>query len=742
MIPEILAPAGTPACALAAFDAGADAIYAGLKHFNARERTGNFTLEEMGKTVAYAHKNDKKVYVTLNTLIKESELKDVASYLCDLTSIQPDAIILQDIGLIHIIQNYFPSLVIHASTQMGIHNSMGIQAALELGAKRIIMERQTSLDELKIIREKHPDAEIEVFIHGALCCCISGTCLLSSWLGGWSGNRGKCKQPCRRRYHNENGNGFFLSVQDLCSTDILQQLVKLSITSLKIEGRLRKTDYITAAVSAYRFLLDHIDLPAEEYKDILPIAREKLSHTYGRKWSLGFYTGISKENLIKSNSLGASGQLCGNVISTGKNSVTVKITRRIHIGDTIRFQPKSGDEGEAFSLTKLTINGVNAKRALAGDICTIHTDKEVGSNDILYKIGESTQDYSKRLAALPPQTLPLDIAVNVSCSVFSISLNDNQIFTIHHSLKQAETHPVTKDILEKEFLSLSLDHYHIALKNVSIQGSPFLPASILKEYKKRWKQWLLERQDSLQTLSLNHTGKTGLKHFLEALRDMKHIHHKEEDTVYLPRMMHNNIHHAKKIARDPEDAPSPHEELILPFYTREQNLHDLERMVQDYLEKGGRTIRVTSIQHLVLLAPYRNKITLKTSFPLPICNSFAAKELQRFGISCVQAWIELEKKEMEAFAKKTPLQTEQLVYARPVLLSTRASIPVSGNISDVRGNVFTLQKKHYITQILSDRVMRLDELNVFDSFVYDLRNSPDDAPSKETGRFNFDYELK
>lgn len=287
---ELLAPAGNLSCALAAFDAGADAVYAGLKKFNARERTENFSAEDMSKLLAYAGKNGKKVYVTFNTLIKENEIEDAAEELAALERLRPDAVIVQDAGIVRLIRDYFPGLTIHASTQMGLHNSAGLNFAKELGVTRVILERQTTLQEIRAMMQKKPEEiELEVFIHGALCCCISGSCLLSSWLGGWSGNRGKCKQPCRRRYHSDKGNGFFLSAQDLCTLEILPDLMAAGVRSLKIEGRLRRADYVENVVSAYRLAMDAAHDPAE-FKAAVPRAKELLAKTCGRKWSLGFYT--------------------------------------------------------------------------------------------------------------------------------------------------------------------------------------------------------------------------------------------------------------------------------------------------------------------------------------------------------------------------------------------------------------------------------------------------------------------
>ena len=175
---ELLAPAGTPEALVAAFAAGADAVYAGLPRFNARERGENFTVENMRQAIAYAHKLHKKVYITLNTLIKEDELPDLAEYVSQIADMAPDAVIVQDLGVLRMLREFFPTLTIHASTQMGFHNSAGLKLAKELGVKRVILERQISMEELQKLSGS--GMELEVFAHGALCCSLSGQCLLPS----------------------------------------------------------------------------------------------------------------------------------------------------------------------------------------------------------------------------------------------------------------------------------------------------------------------------------------------------------------------------------------------------------------------------------------------------------------------------------------------------------------------------------------------------------------------------------
>ena len=333
-IPELLAPAGNLECALAAFESGADAVYAGLSKFNAREKSDNFTFEQMSRLSYYAGRHKKNIYLTLNTLVKERELEEIYRDLDMISSLNIDAVIVQDIGIIRMLRTFFPEIPVHASTQMGIHNSEGVKQAQRMGISRVILERQVTIDELEMISAVSP-LELEVFIHGALCCSLSGNCLFSSWIGGWSGNRGKCKQPCRRRYHSRTeGNGFYFSTRDLYTLDMIPRLKKSGVTSLKIEGRLKSADYVSRTVSAYRMILD---APDGAENDLMGRAKTILAGSAGRKWSSGFYTNESLKTVVDHTSIGVSGQLCGELVDVSGRGITVKVSREIRTGDRLRI---------------------------------------------------------------------------------------------------------------------------------------------------------------------------------------------------------------------------------------------------------------------------------------------------------------------------------------------------------------------------------------------------------------------
>ncbi|MCR4749421.1 MAG: U32 family peptidase [Lachnospiraceae bacterium] len=261
--PELLAPAGRYECVSAAFNAGADAVYLAGKEFGARASAQNFTQEELLTTLDIAHLNNKKVYLTLNTLIKQREWDQLEGFLRPLYENALDGVIIQDMGLISYLKENFPKLSIHASTQMSVTGSRAAAFLKDMGVSRIVPAREISLDEIIDIKQS-TDIEIEAFIHGAMCYCYSGQCLFSSFLGGRSGNRGRCAQPCRLSYTiSENGKyinkenvRYPLSLKDMCTVECIDKLIDAGIDSFKIEGRMKSPQYVAGVTSIYRKYID------------------------------------------------------------------------------------------------------------------------------------------------------------------------------------------------------------------------------------------------------------------------------------------------------------------------------------------------------------------------------------------------------------------------------------------------------------------------------------------------------
>ena len=238
---ELLAPAGNYEALTGAIAAGADAVYLGGDSFGARAYADNFTQEEICKGIQYAHVFQRKIYLTVNTLVKEKEFIRLYDFLLPFYETGLDGVIIQDLGVFTFIREHFPNLSLHVSTQMTVTGSYGAEFLKKEGASRIVPARELTLEEIKTIK-KNVDIEIETFVHGAMCYCYSGQCLFSSILGGRSGNRGRCAQPCRLPYKVNGGREEYpLSMKDMCTINILPELIEAGIDSFKIEGRMKKT---------------------------------------------------------------------------------------------------------------------------------------------------------------------------------------------------------------------------------------------------------------------------------------------------------------------------------------------------------------------------------------------------------------------------------------------------------------------------------------------------------------------
>ena len=246
---EILAPVGSKEALFAAVRCGADAVYLGQKNFSARKNSQNFTEDELCEAVAYAHRFGVKVHQALNIIVFDDELSELKSCIKSACKAGIDAFIVQDLGVLSVVKKLAPDIALHASTQMAIHSLEGVKKAEELGFSRVVLARELSLKEIAHIR-KNTSIELEVFVHGAHCMCISGQCYMSSVFGANSGNRGRCAQPCRLPFTADKKGEYALSLKDLSLIEKLDTLLALGIDSVKIEGRMKRPEYVAAAVTS------------------------------------------------------------------------------------------------------------------------------------------------------------------------------------------------------------------------------------------------------------------------------------------------------------------------------------------------------------------------------------------------------------------------------------------------------------------------------------------------------------
>ena len=358
---EILAPAGSYTAFQAALHAGADAVYAGGTRFGARAFADNFTEEEMIRAIHEAHFFGRRLYMTVNTLLKESETEGLYDYLLPYYENGLDAVIVQDFGVVEFVRKYFPDLDIHASTQMTVTDVYGARFARDCGMTRVVPARELSLEEIRQIR-KGTDLEIECFVHGALCYCYSGQCLLSSMIGGRSGNRGRCAQPCRLPYTFDaaagQGKQYYLSPKDICTLDLIPDLIEAGIDSFKIEGRMKSPQYVAGVTAMYRKYSDLYLQNGREKFRVQPEDREMLMDLYNRGgFSDGYYRTRNGRQMISLARPNHAGVPAAKVKHQNGREVLVYALTDLSAGDVLEIAGEKNDhtlgsavrKGQSFS---------------------------------------------------------------------------------------------------------------------------------------------------------------------------------------------------------------------------------------------------------------------------------------------------------------------------------------------------------------------------------------------------------
>ena len=328
---ELLAPVGSFDALKAAVQNGANAVYLGGKDFSARASANNFDREELIEAVKYAHIRDVRVFVTTNTLIKQNEIEDFVEYAKFLYDIDVDALIMQDIGVAMLIHDLLPDFELHASTQMVAHSLEDVQYLESVGFKRVVLARELTVDEIKYICD-NTNVDIEVFVHGALCVCYSGGCLMSSMIGNRSGNRGRCAQPCRQKYtmidistgEEIHSNGeYLLSTKDLNTIEDVDKIIETGVLSLKIEGRMKKPEYVATVINSYRNAID--EYQATKKVNISTETMEDLYTIFNRKFTKGLILGEVGEDVMNSNVPNNQGLYVGKVVDYNKKAKRLKI---------------------------------------------------------------------------------------------------------------------------------------------------------------------------------------------------------------------------------------------------------------------------------------------------------------------------------------------------------------------------------------------------------------------------------
>ncbi len=548
--PELLSPAGNMESFFAAVENGADAVYFGLKDFSARASAQNFSMDDASKAIAYAHRKSIKVYIALNTLVKTLELERAVDLLIALEEMQPDSVIIQDLGLLYLIQTQFPGFNIHASTQMAIHNLAGVKQLEQLGFKRVVLARELSSAEIKNIAE-NTSIEIETFIHGALCYSYSGLCFFSSMIGGRSGNRGKCAQPCRKPYHSQSGEGGYLfSMKDLLTLSGTSDLVDAGVNSLKIEGRMKSPEYVAVVTDAYRKAIDGTLSDQDEITNRIKtvFSRETTSaYVMGKnnlsvKHDSGFRQ-IKAADIVNPSYPANMGLYAGEVIRSEKNHIVVRAEACIGVRDLLQVFDNFSAKPVLLHVQTIKVNGKRVFSVDVGDIAVINSEQKIVRGANLYVVSSQktkesfTQKVPKKLtSAKVPVNLEIKIesdSIAVSGTVMQFTFNRDYPLKLEKSINRT----TDEEDIKGCFSRLGQTPFELENIRVYMLEGLFVPLSVLNNIRRKYfnglsAAWQDER--ALKCSEVKRWLKEKFTKFGNLINEEKHVHRNiAEDRIRL-----------------------------------------------------------------------------------------------------------------------------------------------------------------------------------------------------------------
>lgn len=505
---ELLAPAGNWQAFLAAVHNGADAVYIGGKNFSARQSAENFELNEIKQAAQYAHVRGTKLYTAVNILLDNQEIPPALDYVYDLYRAGVDAVIVQDAGFMKLLLSALPEIKVHISTQMTVHNQDAARVLQEQGAARIVLARELNLDEIRILCHEAPGMEFEVFVHGALCYSYSGQCLFSSMVGGRSGNRGRCAQPCRLPYQLYDtgsnhaldlpGQGrYLLSPADLCLLEYLPELQRAGVAALKIEGRMKRPEYVAVVTAAYREVLDRMDTnpnykPGEALKD-------NLYKIFNRNFSSG-HTVYRHDDFLSTSRPNNRGVYTGRVLEQDQHFVTrIKLADTIALEDGLEVWVASG-RNPAFVLKAMKVAGKTVQRAGRGDVVELRLEKRVSPGDRVFKTHDASlikaaRDSIKKGGQV---RIPVDMEVELKVGQpMKLVVKDHhghrvEVFSQTDAL-QAVKQPLDEKTLRDKLGRLGGTPFELAGLVVAGRKDVLLPFSDLNETRRRAVEELIQQ---------------------------------------------------------------------------------------------------------------------------------------------------------------------------------------------------------------------------------------------------------
>ncbi|MGH4140144.1 DUF3656 domain-containing U32 family peptidase [Clostridium sp.] len=673
---ELLAPAGSMESVTAAVQMGANAVYIGGSKFSARAYAFNFDNDNITRAVDYCHLYGVRVYVTLNTLVKDNEIKEIMEYVGFLYSIGVDALIVQDTGLIYLIRNNFPDFELHASTQMTVHNGEGALFLKNMGFIRIVLSRELSLKEIDYISNTLK-VETEVFVHGALCICYSGQCLMSSIIGGRSGNRGRCAQPCRLPYTlidkntNREHKAYILSPKDLCTLDNLKDIVGTGTSSLKIEGRMKKPEYVSGVVDIYRRALDNT---YNNKVQNLEGDTKVLTQLFNREgFSKAYLYGNSGKDMMAYK----IPKNCGLPIGKVASDLSVNLLEKVELKDGIMF----GDDG--FVISKIIAKGIEVQKAVRGDRVLLKPTK-YKAGDLLYKISDAElmNELSKTYIDAFKRKIELNLSIEFSVNnplYINASYMGEDFYAVGEIVQAAVNKPLDRERIIKNLSKTGDTPFKINEVNFESFEDGFLPMAALNSVRR-------ELTDNIQNYiigkykreknskQINYEKKKSIQvenNFIESVAKQNNII--PETLIYvsneqqLRAVMEMGF---DNIAINPfmRECNISLNKYDVNIYLKVPNIIKGEfESVCEFIENNLGSIKGIITANLGIISRFSKKISIIGDYKLNIFNSYAGDFYKDFLTgTCISA--ELNQKEIKEIGAKSSLPLQIMVYGKYELM--------------------------------------------------------------------------
>ncbi len=725
--PELLAPCGSLEAFFAAMESGADAVYAGLREFSARARAKNVTLGQLERMLAYAHQRDRRIYITLNTLVKERELPQLVEILAELARLRVDGVIVQDMAVARLVRRYFPAVPLHASTQMTIHNLAGVQLLEELGFERVVLARELQLADIAAIAGQCR-AELEVFVHGALCFCVSGQCHFSSWLGGHSGNRGRCAQPCRRLYSHRSKEGYYFSPNDLSAIELVPELAAAGVRSLKIEGRMKSADYVAKVVGAYRLVLDAA--PAG-HRQALAAAKELLKDSFGRAPTKGFLAAKEPSDIANPWLRGGTGRFTGEVKRVSGGRLVFETRDPLQVGDRLRLQPRSDMAGQAWTVRELYLGRKKVTGCAAQSLLEVACPFEARPGDALFKVaahdafGMSDEAANRKLQAAGPDraAVQLTLACRQTGEAWTLQITARLgsacfSYTFPLGPLEAAHSPDMSGVLNSRFGETGETPFRLAGLEAPDFPTVFIPPARLKEIRRELYRRLEQEGGGQQRRLIAEAKVAALAELAGQPGTTERQPHREEllimvdgpadarwalsqaDSVVLPLSRATTHALPRYLGRLRETA----ERVVwqLPFMLFEADYAWYRSLVQQLASEGFRRFEVTNHSHFRLLRGL-GALRLSTGYRMFSLNSQALATWQEQQAERATLYLEDDRENLaDLLAAGSAVQRTVTVYAPIEVMTTRVRIKEAGSgtpFQSDRGESYTLRGRDGLSVI-------------------------------------------